>query len=86
MDSLPNKNELMTQIVKSLGELGKTATTAQIDEAVAKALGITDELLLIEDANCTGTEYKYRMRWARTALKNRGDITSPCRGEWKLSK
>lgn len=86
MDSLPNKNELMAQIVISLNDLGKTATTAQIDEVVAKALGIPDELLLIEDANCTGTEDKYRMRWAHTALKKPRRYIEPTQGRMETIK
>ena len=56
-----------------------------INDAVAKNLNISDELLSIEDANCTGTEYSYRMRWARTELKQKGKIKNVERGEWRLS-
>ncbi|MCF2663580.1 winged helix-turn-helix domain-containing protein [Oscillibacter valericigenes] len=38
----------------------------------------------IEDANCTGSEYSYRMRWARTELKQKGMIKSPGRGIWEI--
>lgn len=59
-------------------------TTSEINEAVAKQLSIPQELLEIEDSNCTGTEYSYRMRWARTELKQNGIIKSAKRGEWEL--
>nr|WP_314987699.1 winged helix-turn-helix domain-containing protein [uncultured Stomatobaculum sp.] len=59
--------------------------TADINDAVANCLDIPEELLLLEDANCTGTEYSYRMRWARTELKQKGIIQNVKRGEWVIS-
>ena len=84
MEKLPKKKELMDAILGIMNQQSKVWTTAQINNAVAKKLSIPQDLLEIEDANCTGTEYSYRMRWARTELKQKGAIKSPKRGEWEL--
>lgn len=85
MDRLPSKKELMETTLAVLKDMGGQCTTAAINDAVIKELGIPQELLEIEDANCTGTEYSYRMRWARTELKQKGFISNPSRGLWKLT-
>lgn len=85
MDKLPSKKELMESILFILHQADGVMKTADINDAVAKRLQISDELLSIEDANCTGTEYSYRMRWARTELKQKGMIENVKRGEWRIS-
>lgn len=85
MDKLPSKKELMDSILHVLRQTDDVMKTADINEAVAKSLNLSDELLAIEDTNCTGTEYSYRMRWARTELKQKGKIENVKRGEWRIS-
>ena len=85
MDKLPSKKELMDSILYVLLQTDDVMKTADINEAVAKSLNLSDELLAIEDANCTGTEFSYRMRWARTELKQKGKIENVKRGEWRIS-
>jgi hypothetical protein len=85
MDAFPSKKELMDSILYVLQQTDGTMKTAAINDAVAKRLNIPEELLTIEDANCTGTEYSYRMRWARTELKQKGKILNVKRGEWRIS-
>ena len=85
MERLPKKKELMTSIMSILQKNDGIMTTSDINSLVAKQLCIPEELLEIEDANCTGTEYSYRMRWARTELKQRGLIRNVKRGKWCLT-
>lgn len=85
MDKLPSKKEMMDAIIKILQDNGGGMKTADINDAVANYLDIPEDLLLLEDANCTGTEYSYRMRWARTELKQKGIIQNVTRGVWALS-
>lgn len=84
MDKLPSKKELMDSTLHVL-QANKVMKTADINAAVAKDLNLSDEILSIEDANCAGTEYSYRMRWARTELKQKGKIENVKRGEWRIS-
>lgn len=75
----------MDSILHVLRQADEVMKTADINDAVSKSLHFSDELLAIEDANCTGTEYSYRMRWARTELKQKGKIENVKRGEWRIS-
>ena len=85
MDRFPSKKELMDSILCVLEANASAMKTTDINDAVAKRLDISEELLAIEDANCSGTEYSYRMRWARTELKQKGKIINVSRGVWNLS-
>ena len=85
MDSLPKKKELVEAILFIMEKESRIMTTKEIDAKVAIMLEIPQELLELEDANCTGSEYSYRMRWARTELKKKDSIFSPRRGEWQIT-
>lgn len=79
----PTKRELMDAILEVL-KSENTMSTSEIDNAVAIKLNLSEEHLSVESSNCSGTEYSYRMRWARTELKQRHLITNPKRGTWIL--
>jgi len=85
MDKLPGKKDLLPAIVTVLRENEGSLTAAEMNDQVARYLQIPQELLEIEDANCTSTEFSYRMRWARTELKSKGIISNPERGKWVLA-
>lgn len=82
MKQLPQKRELMDAILMVMKNANGTMHTATINILISKKLNIPKDLLEIEDANCSGTEYSYRMRWARTELKQKGFIINVKRGEW----
>ena len=84
MDKLPPRKILAATIIDVLRSSGKPMKASIINDEVARVLNISPELLALEDTNCTGTEYAYQMRWIRTNLKNKGQITSPTRGYWLL--
>ena len=73
----PTKRELMDAILEVL-KSENTMSTSEIDNAVAIKLNLSEEHLSEESSNC------YRMRWARTELKQRHLITNPKRGTWIL--
>lgn len=62
MKQLPQKRELMKAILIVMKKANGAMNTATINDLVAKQLNIPKDLLEIEDANCSGTEYSYRMR------------------------
>ena len=80
----PTKKQLMDAIVKALSDK-KNLSAASINDEVALLLNLPKELLEEEDANCSGTAYSYKMRWARTELKQQGLIVNPKRGYWSLT-
>lgn len=77
-----SKKVLEEATIKILKQSGSVMEAHEIDEKVAKELRIPQEILEIEDANLTGTEYSYQMRWVRTKLKKEGKIINPERGKW----
>ena len=79
----PTKKELMDTIIEVL-KTNPTMSTSEIDNAVAAKLNLSEEQLSEESSNCSGTEYSYRMRWARTELKQLHLIANPKRGIWTL--
>jgi restriction endonuclease Mrr len=81
---MPTKAELMDAVIKALDSLGGSAKTSEIDAKVAETMNLSEELLALEDDNSTGTVYSYKMRWARTELKQKGVLTNPVRGIWAV--
>ena len=79
----PTKKELMNAIISVLNTQSPISTS-DIDNSVAKLLNLTEEQLTLESNTGSGTEYSYRMRWARTELKQQHVISNPKRGEWIL--
>lgn len=87
MNTFPSKKELMDAVITIFKEENKTIlSTKEINDKVATLLNIPDELLQIEDSNCCGTEYGYRMRWVRTELKNKKILRNSQRGYWEFSQ
>ncbi len=84
MAYFPSKCELMDAIIEVLTINGSAMTTSAINDAVAKKLNLSKSQLSKESETASGTEYSYRMRWARTELKQKRQITNPKRGEWIL--
>ena len=84
MNKLPSKAELMDSIIEVFANSNtKVLSTKEINDKVAAYLQIPEDLLTLEDANCTGTEYSYRMRWARTELKSKNRLINKQRGQWE---
>lgn len=79
----PTKKQLMDAIVEVLSK-SETLSAASINDEVSLLLNLPKELLEEEDTNCSGTAYSYKMRWARTELKQKGIISNPKRGYWSL--
>lgn len=84
MGLLPPKRTLAETIIQVLSQTSEPLKACEINDRVALILQIPQDILEIEDTNCTGTEFSYQMRWIRTSLKNQGLISSPKRGFWIL--
>lgn len=84
MGVLPTRKALADAVIHILGENSGPMKACDVNDKVAELLQIPQDVLEIEDANCTGTEFAYQMRWIRTDLKNKGLISSPQRGFWVL--
>ncbi|WP_182439486.1 hypothetical protein [Clostridium sp. OM05-9] len=85
MNYLPTRSELSKAILTVFNnDTSIVLTTKEINDKVVNLLSIPENLLLIEEANGSGSQYSYLMRWARTELKQRHKIQNLERGKWKL--
>ena len=85
MGVFPSKKILAEATLTVLKESNGMLKAAEINTRVASFLSIPKEVLEIEDANCTGTEFSYQMRWVRTDLKKKGVLLNPQRGYWIIN-
>ena len=81
----PSNSMLEEAVLKSLELLEGTATTEQINMKVIEVLSLSDEIVQLEDESGLGTKLNYRLRWARTNLKSKGEIKNVTRGTWTLA-
>ncbi|RHV09850.1 hypothetical protein DXB77_11750 [Clostridium sp. OM05-9] len=85
LNYLPTRSELSKAILTVFNnDTSIVLTTKEINDKVVNLLSIPENLLLIEEANGSGSQYSYLMRWARTELKQRHKIQNLERGKWKL--
>lgn len=80
----PSNSMLEEAVLTSLEKLGGTATTEQINKMVIEVLQLPDEVVQLEDESGLGTKLDYRLRWARTVLKQKGKIKNVKRGTWTM--
>lgn len=80
----PSNSMLEDAVLQSIEILGGTATTEQINKKVIEVLNLPDEVVQLEDESGLGTKLDYRLRWARTVLKQKGKIKNVKRGTWTL--
>lgn len=78
-----SKRVLEEATLKVLSQSTTAMSAQEINDKVASELKIPQEILEIEDASLTSTEYTYQMRWIRTKLKKEGKILNPERGKWE---
>lgn len=78
----PSNSMLEGAVWTSIKELGGTATTEQIKQKVIEVLNLSEEVVQMEDESGLGTKLDYRLRWARTVLKQKGKIKNVKRGTW----
>lgn len=82
-DGFPSVEQLETETYNAIKENGGIATTTEIKDFIVKKLNLSDEVLEYENSDGLTMLIDYRMRWARTSLKNKKLIVSETRGIWK---
>ena len=81
---VPKFDELMNPVLQGLHELGGSGSIAEMEDAVAKALSLTEvEVDEIHRGNVT--KLRYRLAWARNYLKQVGLVERSARGVWALT-
>lgn len=85
--AFPRTSAFRAPILQALTRRGGEASNVEIEGAVARELGLSDEQQAIAHDASRGnrTELAYRLAWARTRLKNEG-LIEPCgRKRWVLT-
>ena len=86
---LPPYPELRWVTLQTMRRMPLPASNAEINDAVADALGLTEEQRAVTHKQSSGTrhptELAYRVAWARTALKVAGAIDNTGRAVWTVT-
>lgn len=80
----PSNSELENAVLIALSEMNGVATTKEINNKVIEVLNLPQEIVEIEDESGLGTKLSYRLRWARTVLKQKGKIINVKKGTWQI--
>jgi restriction system protein len=60
-------------------------TIEEMEEAVASAMGLSDELRAVPHGDGPRTQFEYELAWVRTYLKKVGALENSERGVWRLT-
>ncbi|HWA23819.1 MAG TPA: restriction endonuclease [Caulobacterales bacterium] len=85
LESLAYPN-LVGPVLIAIRDLGGSATIEEIEDGVAKALNLSDEILSLPHARGSRTEFQYRLAWVRTYLKKVGALENSEKAVWTLTE
>lgn len=80
----PTYDELIWPTLKSLKELGGSASNQELVDKIIELEGYSEEIQKIPHKEGRITKLEYRAAWARTYLKKYGAITNHSKGVWVL--
>jgi restriction system protein len=84
--ALPKHDDLYKATLETLKTLGGSGAIDEIDDALADAIGATQEQLDMVYPKSGAPVLPDRMSWARSFLKIAGFLTNPSRGVWVLTE
>jgi restriction system protein len=76
---------LVIPTLRAIRERGGSATIEEIEEGVARIMGLGDDVLSLPHARGSRTEFQYRLAWVRTYLKKVGALENSERAVWSLT-
>ena len=83
-EGFPTAEQLKEETYNAIVANGGRATTIDIKDYIIDKLQLSEEVLSFENSDGLTMLIDYRLRWARTALKNEGKIQNETRGVWKM--
>jgi len=83
---LPTFEEYFPPVVEALKKRGGSATIEEMEEDVAQAMGLSDDVLAIPHKNSSRSQFQYQLAWIRTYLKKAGLAENSERGVWSLTE
>ncbi len=87
MASIPPIGQFIDPALQALAELGGEASNPDLNAAVIRRMGLTQEQLAVPHSTPKDkrTEVQYRLAWARTRLRKAGMIEPKQRGIWQIT-
>lgn len=80
---VPSFDQLFIPALECLRSLGGSASISELEDQVAKAVGLSEEQRNRPYKHTT--HFAYRLSWARSYLKRFGLISNSARGVWSLT-
>ena len=81
---VPTREKLFNPLLKTLRQLGDSASNSEMEDKVAEILNLTEEEKN-EIHRGSRTKLSYNLAWARTYLKLYGLLERSARGVWSLT-
>lgn len=82
---LPAFQDYIAPTVAVLKARGGSATIEELEEDVAEALALSDEILAVPHGDGPRTQFQYELAWIRTYLKKVGALENSAKGVWRLT-
>ena len=82
---LPSFESYFKPTVECVKARGGSMTIEEMEEAVAAAMGLTDELRAVPHGDGPRSQFDYELAWVRTYLKKVGAMENSERGVWRLT-
>ena len=86
LEDLPRYRELMLPVLRAVEQLGGSATSREIIDAVIAGAGLSDEVVAFEYPGRPKSVFIDRVEWARSYCKLGGVIESPKRGLFLMTE
>jgi restriction system protein len=82
---LPSFDAYFVPTIECLKARGGSMTIEEMEEDVAEAMHLSDELLSVPHGDGPRTQFQYELAWVRTYLKKVGALDNSQRGVWRLT-
>ena len=82
---LPSFDEYFPPTVQAMRERGGSATIEELEDDVARLMGLSDEVLTVPHKDSARSQFQYELAWVRTYLKKAGFAENSERGVWSLT-
>ena len=82
-EGFPSDKDLRRETLKALIENNRELSTKEIKDYIVNKLKLSQDVLNFENSDGLTLLIDYRLRWARTALKNSGEIRNVKKGFWE---
>ncbi len=83
-NGLPSAKDMISTLIDVLKTSPNELSVRQIEDAVSKALNLTDEQLSLPH-NQSRSEFQYRLAWSRSYAKKQGLVISPRKKFWAIA-